>query len=337
MTGLKTSIAFQTDKKPADYISLAKLVNNYDFDIVSVYCDAPYHPSYGPLLIMAPHLKRAHIGPAAVSPFRMHPIDIAANTALLASLVNERVYLGLVRGAWLDDYGIVEPEKPIKGIREAVAIVRKLLSGQSAGFRGDVFQIASHVRAPYPLPEKEIPVMIGTWGPKMAEMAGEIADEVKIGGSANPVIAKRVLEFIKRGAEKNGRLSQDVGIAMGAVTVVDEDRILARTLAKRQLSLYLPVVAKLDPTVSLELEFINRVKRAVEVEDFRTAEKIIPDSILEKFAFAGDEKDIIRKSEAIYEAGITRIEFGTPHGLRPETGIRLLGEKVIPWLQHHLA
>ncbi len=51
------SIAFQTDKSPAQYVSLAQLVNRYDFDGVSVYCDAPFHPSFGPLLLMSPHLN----------------------------------------------------------------------------------------------------------------------------------------------------------------------------------------------------------------------------------------------------------------------------------------
>ena len=78
------SIAFQTDKRAAEYVALAKLVNQYAFDTVSVYCDAPYHPSYGPLMLMAPYIERARLGPAAISPSRMHPIDIAAQAALLA-------------------------------------------------------------------------------------------------------------------------------------------------------------------------------------------------------------------------------------------------------------
>ena len=65
------SIAFQTNKRASDYIALAKHVNQYAFDRVSVYCDAPYHPSYGPLILMAPHITRARLGSAAVSPARM--------------------------------------------------------------------------------------------------------------------------------------------------------------------------------------------------------------------------------------------------------------------------
>ena len=188
MTKRELSIAFQTDKRAREYIDLAKLVNQYDFDAVTVYCDAPFHPSFGPLLLMAPHIKRARLGPAGVPPSRMHPLDIAAGTALLADLAAGGVYIGLVRGGWLADHGISELEPPIQAMREAIEIIRRLLAGGSAGYDGRVFQIAEHVRAPYPLPEGDIPLQIGTWGRKLAALAGEIADELKIGGSANPDI-----------------------------------------------------------------------------------------------------------------------------------------------------
>jgi 5,10-methylenetetrahydromethanopterin reductase len=35
----------------------------------------------------------------------------------------------------------------------------------------------------------------------------------------------------------------------------------------------------------------------------------------------------------LFEAGATRIEFGTPHGLSEESGMRLLGEMVLPALR----
>ena len=40
----------------------------------------------------------------------------------------------------------------------------------------------------------------------------------------------------------------------------------------------------------------------------------------------------IRQAEALFAAGARRVEFGTPHGLDPEEGIRLLGERVLPAL-----
>jgi 5,10-methylenetetrahydromethanopterin reductase len=329
----KISIAIQTDKTPAEYITLAKLFDFYDFDVVSVYCDAPYHPSYGPLLLMAPYIHKACIGPAAISPFRMHPIDIAANAALLSRLTHRGSYIGIARGAWLDDYGIQEPRKPILGIREAVSIIKKLLNGDSAGISGEVFTISDYVHAPYPLPEENIPIMIGTWGPKLAELGGMIADEIKVGGSTNPAIAIKILPNIRRGEKKANRVDEEVGLVFGAVTVVDEDRRVARTIAKRALCVYLPVVVKMDSTIMLDPDHLKRIKTLVEQKNFDSAGKLISDDILEKLAFAGNVEDVVRQVESLFDVGVTRIEFGTPHGLKQQDGIKLIGEKILPRLK----
>ncbi|MBN1285323.1 MAG: LLM class flavin-dependent oxidoreductase [Anaerolineae bacterium] len=321
---MEISIAFQTDKTPAQYIALAKLVDQYAFDRVSVYCDAPYHPSYGPLLLMAPHLTRARLGPAAVSPFRIAPVDIAANTALLAGLARGGVYIGVARGAWLEDHGIASPARPVQAIREALDIVRYLLEGRTGGCEGEFFRLAPHVRAPYPLPEAGIPVMIGTWGPKLAALAGRIADEVKIGGSANPDMAPVMRRYINNDA---------VGVAMGAVTVVDEDRDRARQAARRAAALYLPVVAPLDPTAPVEPALLACMAGHTNRGELDAAARLISDELLDRFAFAGDTDDIIRQAGALFDAGVSRVEFGTPHGLDAAKGIRILGGRVIPVLK----
>lgn len=318
------SIALQTDKTPAEYVALAQMIDRYDFDAVSVYCDAPFQPSYAPLLLMAPHLKRARLGPAAVSPARILPIDIASQAALLAQLAAGGTYIGIARGAWLAEHGIAEPAKPIQSIREAIGVVRYMLEGKTGGYAGDVFSLAPHVRAPYALPSQPIPIMIGTWGRSLCALAGEIADEVKVGGTANPDLIPVIRGYI--GNER-------VGICVGAVTVVDADRDKARAVARREVALYLPVVAPLAPTLSVEPELIARLKQHVEQGDEAAAASLISDDLLDRFAFAGGPEDIIRQSERLFAAGASRIEFGTPHGLPSANGIQLLGEEVIPALR----
>ena len=327
------SIAFQTDKSATHYVALARLVDQYDFDVVSVYCDAPFHPSYGPLLLMAPHIKRAQLGPAAISPSRMHPIDISAQTALLAQLAEGGVYVGLARGAWLDDHGIREIKPPLQAIRETAEIVQYLLSGAKGGYSGEVFRLAEQVRAPYPLPNSPIPLLIGTWGPKMCALAGEIANVVKIGGSANPDVLPIIQSYITTGEKRAGRDPGTVRIAIGAVSVIDEDRDQARAAARRSVALYMPIVVELDPTITIDPELVGRVRHHVHHNEYDLAGRLISDDLLDRFAFSGTPADIIRQTERLVEAGASRVEFGTPHGLDPETGIRLLGEKVIPALK----
>ncbi|MGJ3238217.1 MAG: LLM class flavin-dependent oxidoreductase [Anaerolineae bacterium] len=328
------SIAFQTDKRARDYIELAQLVNPYAFDAVSVYCDAPFHPSYGPLILMAPHLTNSRIGVAAVSPSRMHPIDIAADAALLADIATAGTYLGIARGAWLADHGIDERKPALTAIRETVEIVQALLAGESGGYQGKVFQIADHVQASYPLPEQPIPILIGSWGRKLCGIAGEIADEVKIGGSTNPDVVPIIAEYIAAGEVLAERAHGSVGVVVGAVCVADADRQAARAEARRQVALYLPVVAGLDPSIEIDPTFTEQLGAYVNQGDWERASGMISDELLDKFAFSGNADDLIRQANALFEAGTKRVEFGTPHGLHhANEGLRLLGEQVLPELK----
>jgi len=327
------SIAFQTNKSASTYIQLAQFVDQYAFDAVTVYCDLPYHPSFGPLLLMAPHIRRARLGPAAVSPSRIHPVDLAAETALLAQVAPGGVYLGLARGAWLQAHGVPEIAAPIQAIRESVQVVRYMLSGASGGFAGQVYQIADHVRAGYPLPAHRIPILIGTWGSKLCAVAGELADEVKVGGSANPDIVPVIQGYVAEGERLAKRPIGTVGVVLGAVSVIDEDREQARQAARRSVAIYLPVVAPLDPTVQVEPELIQRLETLTNRGDLDSAARLISDDLLSRFALAGNAQDIIQHSERLFAAGTHRIEFGTPHGIVPEAGIRILGEQVLPALQ----
>ena len=330
MSCREVSIAFQTNKSASEYIALAKLINEYHFDVVSVYCDLPYQPSYGPLLLMAPYIKKSRLGPAAVSPSRIHPLDIAANSALLSQIAEGGIYVGLARGAWLENYGINEVDKPIQGIKEACFIIRKILSGDLPGFHGEVFYISRTMKVPYPVPGEEIPILIGTWGPKLSRVAGEIADEVKVGGSSNPNFGMMIKGWINEGKENSHRSKDTVKLVMGAVTVVDEDGERAKQKAKEELVVYFPVVAQLDKTLNIPPDLIQRIKIHLERDETKAAAQLISDDLMEKFAFAGTPNDVIRQSEALYEAGVDRIEFGTPHGISSKVGIDLIGRKVLP-------
>jgi 5,10-methylenetetrahydromethanopterin reductase len=284
---------------------------------------------------MTPHIRRARVGVAAVPPSRVHPIDIAAQTALLADIASGGVYFGVARGAWLEDYGIREAQPAVQAVRETVEIVRYLLAGSTGGYAGKVYSLSPHVRAPYPLPEKPIPALIGSWGRKLCAVAGELADEVKVGGSANPDVIPVIQGYIAEGEKIAGRNPGTVRVVMGAVSVIDEDRMQARQAARRSVALYLPVVAPLDPTVSVEPELMERVQMHVNYGESDAAAALISDDLLDRFALSGNAEDMINHASRLFEAGAGRIEFGTPHGLlKPETGIRLLGEKVIPALRH---
>ncbi|MHB8627331.1 MAG: LLM class flavin-dependent oxidoreductase [Aggregatilineales bacterium] len=328
------SIAFQTDKVLSAYGPLAQTVEDYGFDGVSAYNDMLYQPAWLPLLEMARHTQRIQLGPAAVNPFTCHPINIAGNIALIDEVAQGRAYLGVARGAWLDYLGL-QPSNPVTALREAFECVRHLLRRATEPYTGKVYKLAGGDSLRWNIKRSEIPFLLGAWGRQAIRVCINEITEIKIGGTANPNVIPTIGAEIESAAVSVGRNPGEIGIVVGAVTVVDQDGKAARAQARRAAALYLPVIAQLDHTLNLEPELLARVNEAAAVYDFERAASYISDELLARLAFAGTPDEVARQAVELFEAGVKRIEFGAPHGLNTVDGLRLLGEKVLPALRHH--
>lgn len=319
----QVSLGFQSDKRPDEYTALARLAERGGFDVISVYHDLFFQPAIYPLILMAQVTERVRLGPAALNPYTLHPVEIAGQIAALDAVSGGRAYLGLVRGSWLDALEL-DAARPLTTLREAVEVIRRLLVGDGSGFQGEVFSLAAGARLRYDPVRREVPLLLGTWGTKVAAFAGQVAQEVKIGGTANPELVPAMRERIGNGS---------VGIVVGAVCVVDEDGRAARARARAEAALYFPVVAALDPSLEAPARLVEDVRRLVDAGDVHAAGELIPDALLERIAFAGTPEQVARQAEALFEAGASRVEFGTPHGLAAERGVALLAERVLPALR----
>jgi 5,10-methylenetetrahydromethanopterin reductase len=328
----EVGIAFQTDKPPGRYGELAAAAEMHGFDVVSVFADLLYQPPLPPLLEMARATSRVRLGAACLNPFTQHPYEIAGSIAALDAASGGRAYLGLARGTWLDAIG-VEQRRPLAHLRDAAAIVRALLVGDDSGYEGKAYRLAAGIRLRYPLPRRLPPLLVGAWGPRGAALAGEIADEVKVGGSANPAVVRLVRDRVAAGSEAVGRAVDEIRIVLGAVTVVDADDAAARRRARTEVAKYLAVVAELDVTSALPAGLASQVQRLVEVGDDAAAGSLIPDDVLDRFAFAGTPDHVAALAQRVLDAGAGRIDFGTPHGRTDHDGVAMLGTRVLPLLR----
>lgn len=267
--------------------------------MLSVYHDLFFPPSIAALLTMARVTDRVHLGPAALNPSTLHPYEIAGQTAALDRASGGRAYLGLVTGSWLDQLRL-EESKPLTRLREAVEIVRRLLARDTSGFEGERFTLAPGAGLAYEPLRPSVPLMIGTWRPRAAAFAATVADEVKLGGSANPDLVRLMRSWLGVDGPR---------IVVGAVTVVDEDGTVARARAAKEVELYLDVVGALDPTLDL------------------TPGREPP---LEKFTLAGTPAEVALRARELLDAGAHRVEFGTPQGR-----LDLLCDRVVPELKGH--
>lgn len=325
----KITISLQGNKSPLEYRDLASLAEDLGFDGVSVYADLGFQPAIAPLLAIADATSRVKLGPAALNPSLIHPVEIAGQIAFLDAASHGRAYLGLVRGAWLDAVGAAQ-DRPVQRLRETIDVVYRLLRGDRSGFDGEIYRLAPGFGFEYPMLRSRIPILIGAWGPSLAALAGELADELKIGGSTNPALIPVMQERIAVGERRANRPAGRVGIVAGAVTVVDEDGARARGFVRREVARYLPVVAPLDPTVSIAPDQLHIMAALVAAGDLDGAAALVPDDLLDRFAFSGTPEQITRQAGDLFDAGVSRIEFGTPHSFVSSQGIQLLGERVLP-------
>jgi 5,10-methylenetetrahydromethanopterin reductase len=299
-------LGLQSNKRPGDYAALAADAEAAGFDVITVFNDLFFQPALPALLEIARATERVRVGPSCLNPFTVHPVEIAGQTAALDLESNGRAFVGLAAGAWLDRVG-VDASRPLTAIREAWEVVRRLLGGDESGFEGQRFSLAPGNTLAYEPLRREVPLLVGTWSPRLTAFAGEHAAELKLGGCANPAMVRLARERLG---------SSETRIVVGAVTVVDEDDAAARALARDEVALYLPVVAGHDPTVDVDLD-------APEISD----------EVLDLFAFAGSPERISAHAEALFAAGADRVEFGTPHGIDERRGVELLGAQVVPRLR----
>ncbi|MER7361645.1 LLM class flavin-dependent oxidoreductase [Nonomuraea wenchangensis] len=325
-------IGLQSDKRAGDYARLGRLAEEHGIDVVSVFGDLMYQPPIFPLLEIAAATSRVRLGPACLNPYSMAPYEIAGQLAALDLASDGRAYLGLARGTWLGEVGIAQP-RPLTALAECAEVVRRLLAGDTSGFAGELFSLAPGTALRYPVWRARPPLLIGAWGPRGAALAGRVADEIKVGGSANPAMVPVVRERLRPGAEEAGRSVDDVGIVLGAVTVVAADGAAARARARREVAMYLAVVAELDPTAEVPADLLARVKAEVAAGRDDAAGRLIPDDLLDLFAFSGTPEQVAAQARRLIDAGVRRVEFGTPHGLNDDDGVLLIATEVAPMLR----
>jgi 5,10-methylenetetrahydromethanopterin reductase len=328
---VQLSVGVSGGKPLTEYIALARQVEGFGFQGFSIFDDLMFKPAWPILFAVAPHTSRVRLGPSVTNPYLVHPAILAGNAALLDEATGGRAYFGIGRGAFLE-FLQVEMPRPITAVRESIEIARRLWQGDRTPYHGRVFTATEDAFLQWKPLRVEMPIMVGTWGPKMARMAGGLADEVKAGSCWSVAFSRHLWEHISAGAVEAGRAQDACGLVLGPLTSISEDRQAAEQFARRTLVFYLPYLAPMPEFAGVEAEELERVRAAASAGDVDKAASLLSQHTLDNFALYGNAGDCIAQIERMVDqTAVSRIEFGMPHG--PEgsaAAIKLLGEKVRP-------
>src|SRR5207248_5017863 len=72
----EVGLGLQSNKRPEDYAALAQRAEGGGFDVVSVFHDLLFQPAIFPLLTIAGATERVRLGPAALNPSTLHPVEL---------------------------------------------------------------------------------------------------------------------------------------------------------------------------------------------------------------------------------------------------------------------
>jgi len=310
-------------------VRLAQLSEEVGFDRVSCADNLFMRPVWPILTLVAEHTRRVEVGALVTHPYLTHPAVIAGHVAELDELSGGRAFLGIGRGAFYDQVGLT-PEKPLTAVREAIELIALLLRGDRGGYRGRVFTLADGAALRWDPPRQEVPIIVGSWGPKLAEMAGELAHEVDVGFLLNLDHIRVVARHLVLGAQRAQRDPQSVRVGCGSITAVAEDRASALALARHHLSLFLPVLARIPAFPTVDPAEVVAVEAALRAGGPREAAPHIGDATVEAYCLAGTPEDVISRIEELVGAGVRHVTFCPPFGADRWGAIRLLGAKVLP-------
>jgi 5,10-methylenetetrahydromethanopterin reductase len=168
------------------------------FDAVGVH-DHPHRGRdvYVTLALAAARTRRLRLYPATSSPVVRHPLLLASAVHSLEEIAPGRICLTVAPG-FLAARAIGRARGTVALMREAVVALRRLLAGEPAEFEGRESRLLN-ISAP------PTPVYLLAAGPRMVELAGEVADGAVLMVGVHPDAVRAARQHLEVGARRSGR------------------------------------------------------------------------------------------------------------------------------------
>lgn len=153
--------------------------------------------AYIALAQAAARTEALRLYPATSNTVTRHPLVLAALANSLEEVAPGRILLTLAPG-FLSVESVGRRSTPLVRLREDTVAVRRLLAGEVAHLGGQPMRLNNR-------PESPLPVLLTASGPRLLELAGEVADGALMLVGLNPDAIAAARRHLRIGAEKSGR------------------------------------------------------------------------------------------------------------------------------------
>jgi 5,10-methylenetetrahydromethanopterin reductase len=310
VTAPRLGIALPPEGPLDELVALAVEAEQLGCDTVWVNDDRLQKDVFTVLAAIALRTRDLRLGPGVTNPYSRHPALLATAIATLDELSGERAMLGLGAGGTNHAPLGIERRAPALALREAIAIVRGLLAGQVVTVEGRVLH-AHAAQLDFAPPRANVPLYVGTRGPKVLEVAGELADGVIVGNVASVEGWTYALQHIDAGCRRAGRDPDELALSAWVACSVGHDAAAAidavRPLVATSLVTSRPILADLG--VAMPPGFARGMETngwSLSRQSVARAASDVPVELVRRFAIAGTVADCRAQVEALLQ-GVPRI------------------------------
>ena len=279
--------------------------------------------SFGPATAAALKTEKIGIATGVVGVWSRSAVTMSLQAATLQQLSNGRLLLGLGVQArsYVEAWHGQRYEKPIAAMRDFVTILRRAFAGEMVTHEGDVFSVRNfHLDMELPAPPR---ITIAANGPKMIELAGEIADGMIGWFQSLEYVREVTMPALRRGAERAGRSLDDFEATVGFPAVITEDDS-GIELAKGQAMMYATALGSAPAYLESARiagfgDVAESIGERVRAGDLRGAVSLVPDEMSASLLMAGSVDRVRARIDAYREAGLTAVHVlpSPPGGYYP--------------------
>ncbi|MEM2897129.1 MAG: LLM class flavin-dependent oxidoreductase [Candidatus Bathyarchaeia archaeon] len=325
---MKLGLMFMADQEVSILTNIAKKIEDGGFDIIWLSDENFNRDVYISLASMAMATGKIKIGLGCTNPFTRHPIITSIAMATLNELSKGRAVLALGSGSTYDllDPLEIHAKNSVGVCREAIGLIKAFLTGNEVSLYGKFFKVS---KAKISFKPTQLPVYLACRGPKMLELAGEIADGALLNGIPLEYV-DFALKRIEEGARKIGRGLKNFEVANAIAFAVSKNREEAINEAKKSLAFSIATTpAYVLERVGMGLKDLEPLFKAL--PELEKVSELITYEMVEKFSIAGSPEECIKRIEAFEKAGIEQLALIVPTS---NLGmIELAFKEIIPYFE----
>jgi 5,10-methylenetetrahydromethanopterin reductase len=275
--------------------------------------------------------RRVRIGIGVVNPYGRHPTLLAMEFAALDELSQGRAALGIGSGIALAArrMGFAE-DRPVSAVREAIAIIRAMLAGDSATVAGRVFRVDG-ARLGFQPRRADLPIYMAAAGERAATACGEVADGLIVSNLTPPRSTGRLSGIAGAAAARTGRPAPRIVQYVPCVARADGEaaRQVVKTTIGEMLRSFWPIGEDWPPAKEAIVadSGIPRRDFAAALGRLRRKENaaaVLDERFVAAFAIAGTIEECLQQAARYRAAGADELAL-TFAGAQPFDDIAYFG------------